>query len=144
MNKNQILSLKIENAYSPEDLESVFKDCDSITDALNSIKDYFELINKYLEEKRQNIFFIKKWLNFTVDIKLPEANEKDDIDKIYESLKKIIEKERNSEKNIINYNNLIKNLNIINEKNNNLDNLIKLKKIINLLEKEKKEHLIKV
>ena len=103
------------------------------------INDYFELINKWLKEKRENRIFIKNWFNIAINIKLPEEKEQDDIEQIYEILKKIIEKERNSENNIINYNSLIKNLNKINEITNNLNNLIKLKKIINLIEKEKNQ-----
>ena len=83
------MPLKIESAYSLEDLERAFKDCDSLIEALVSIKDYFELINKWLKEKRENQFFVKRLFNSTVEIKLPEVNEKDDVEQIYEILKEI-------------------------------------------------------
>ena len=122
--KNKIIelfSLIFENEISEDKLKAIFNEL-NLVESLKVIVRYYEFLKDNIIKINSEKYWYQK--KFELDL---NTSEKDDIEEIFILLKEYLEKAKNYEIKIINLDNLIIKLNEANEKNNNLDNLIKLK-----------------
>ena len=147
INQEIIIPLIIENSSSFDELKNIFLNYNNILDALNSVNIYYELINQKLNnQNKDSKMSILPWnwgffSSGKIEILLPDPSEKDDIDSIYNLQRSILEKEENnnSKNEIIDFKKILSKLIEINEKAQNLSNLIKLKEMINHLKEKGKD-----
>ena len=124
IDKNKIIeffSFVIENENSDNGLKILFGEL-NLNESLKIIVRHYELLKDKIIKINSEKYFFQKY--FELDL---NASEKDDIEEIFILLKQYLEKAKKYETKIINLDNLIIKLNEVNEKNKNLDNLIKLK-----------------
>lgn len=145
LEKNKIIPLIIKNICTGEELKKIFLFSKNIIEALNLINNYYELILEKLKNKSDSNFFKQFILYFWSDkteIELPKPKENDDINLILKEQKDILKKENNNKDKIqiVNFNKIINELIIINEKCRNWENLLLIKKMISLQKEEHKSY----
>ena len=143
ISQEKILPLIIESSTTFDEVKNIFMNYNNIVEALNSIIIYYEKIIYKLEQKKDSTFqfIINIFTSNKKEISLPEPTERDDINLIYDFQKKIFEKsiKNNIKCEIVNFVSISEKLININEKAQNIKNLIELKKIVNYLKEQGKD-----
>ena len=135
--KEKIFTIIIEKANYLSELQDIFLKTENINESLKLINMYYEIIIKNIQEKKKTQYRIVTWMKSGNNpLKLNPPKDNDNLVEMKELLSIYLKKEANNKSGIqiFDIKELINSLNNFYEKNWNLNNLIKVKDIIRLID----------